>query len=86
MELDVRNKIDNLFDAILTLEDLLTLPFQLEESTLIQKYYKRHFIEAETEEEKTWVNFDAKELLRKANSYKNILKHYSDNYERYDII
>lgn len=80
----MRTEVDNIFDAILILEDFFALPFQLEESALVSEYFKKHLIEAGTEEEKTWFAFDAKELLKKANHYRVILKHYSENYEKYD--
>lgn len=80
----MRDFYDNIFDLVIGLEDLLESTFQLEESKLWNILYKERFLEATTEEEKSILNFDAKELLKKAIRYRNALKHYSENYEKYD--
>lgn len=80
----MRDFYDNIFDLVIGLEDLLEGVFQLEESKLWNRIYKKRFLEVVTEEEKSILNFDVKELLKKATRYRNALKHYSENYEKYD--
>lgn len=75
---------NNLLDAIIGIEEVYFGIESLKESIQWKKLYNFYLIEAETEEEKTLLSFDAKQLLLKVNKYRIVLKNYSENYEFYD--
>lgn len=77
-------EFESLFDAINNLEDIFyDIRYSLDEGEILRKIFKDHLTEM-TIEEKSWVQFDSKQLLLKINNYRNALKHYRLNYNEYD--
>lgn len=80
----MKAKFNNIFDAILGLNEVLRFVNKLQESILINEYFNKHLLEAETKEEKTILQFDAQALLKKVYSYKIKLEEYVNHSDLYD--
>lgn len=78
-------EILSLFDAIDQLEDIFyDIKYSLKESKDLRKLQRLHLVEFDDQTEKTWLSFDAGQLLAKVNNYRNSLRHYRQNYRKYD--
>lgn len=75
------NYFTSLFDAIDYFEDILyDIDYTLKESKLWRKIFKQSLKESDSA--KSILNFDAKQLLRRANEYRTKLRYYRQNCEQ----
>lgn len=78
-------EILSLFDAIDQLEDIFyDIKYPLEESKDLRKLQRLHLVEFDDQTEKSWLSFEAGQLLTKVDNYRNSLRHYRQNYKEYD--
>lgn len=80
----MKAKFNSLLDAILGFNEILRSVNELKESILLNEYFHKHLLETETDEEKSFLQFDAQALLRKVYQYNVKLQEYIDNKDVYD--
>lgn len=76
-------EFNNLIDAIIQFENILLSVNEIEENRLWESLF-HHFNEEITDEVKSILNFDGRQLLNKIRNYEKRLEYYANNYNFYD--